>query len=235
MRRGRFWTWIALGAVLLLVAPAGNAAETAAGVTKPFKYTYRITDLTVNAEYKTYGSKATSVLRLDEPSKLKWISWFGPDAKGRAGTYLSVAALYLTGEARYSSPDPSCASHLQYKTSKSHPVTATVQLYRFNPLRLRVVVRKFPVARAYVGRDSGPETSGEDDRCGTADMGLYETAQQFVFPEALKKPSFVLTDSLRTSWPTDFIPGEDSIDWTLKMTVKRVRYHLIDCATEPGC
>lgn len=42
---------IALG----LGASPGNAAESSGRATKPFKYTYRITDLTVTAEERNYG------------------------------------------------------------------------------------------------------------------------------------------------------------------------------------
>lgn len=219
----------------VLPSASGYAAGGAKG-TPPFKYTYRITHLTVNAEYTAYGSKASSRLRLDGPSKLKWISWFGPNAKGRAGTYISVAALFLTGEASYSSPDPSCASQITYKSSTSHPVRATFQLISFNRVRIRITVRKFPIARAFAGRDSGPATSDYSNRCGSAQVRFYDSAEAVVLSSVLAKPSFVITDSRRESFEShEGIAGANSIDWTLEMMVKRIRYHLIDCATEPGC
>jgi len=232
--RGKVFASLALGAALALAGTAGHASDTSASqAAKPFKYTYRVTDLTVEAQYTAFGAKATSRLWLDGPSKMKWVSWFGPNPKRLPGTLISVAALYLTGEATYSSLDPSCASSLEYKTSKSHPVRSSFLLDTRNPrrLRLRVEVQKFPIARAFPGKDGGPEMSEHPNRCGKALVRWYDEAEGVLPTSAMTRPSFVFTDSLRLKLE-EF--GE-TIEWTLRMTVKRIRYHLIDCATESGC
>jgi hypothetical protein len=233
MRTGCIWTGIATGAVLVLVAPAGHAARSAAEASKPFKYTYRITALDVDAEYRAAGSTATTHLRLDGPSKKRWISWFGPKPMGGAPTQVSAAVLYLTGQASYSSPDPSCFSKFTFTSSRSHPVRSvlSVDTVTSKKLRIRVEVGQFPIARALRGQDSGSAFSGYENRCGKAEARWYDNAQAIVPAAAMTKPSFVVVANRHEKFAED----NESIDWTLKMTVMRERYHLIDCATESGC
>lgn len=194
----------------------------------PFKYTYRITALEVVAEFKDHASKATTRLRLDGRSKMRWLSWFGPKPMGGTPTTISVAALYLKGEASYLSPDPSCGSRFEYSSSRSHPVRAALWLDQRVPTRIRVEVHKFPLARALAGQDAGNPDS--ERRCGEAKVLRYDSAEAVVPLSVLKKPRFTVVDHHRDSYG-----GVESMDWTLRMTVQRLRYHEIDCATEPGC
>ena len=233
MQRGSAWAWFALAAAFILVPSAGNAASVAPTAAKPFKYTYRVIALEVDAEYRAAGSTATTHLRLDGPSKERWISWFGPKPKGGVPTQVSVAVLYLTGQASYSSPDPSCASKFTYKSSSSHPVRSVllVDTVTSKNLRIRVDVGDFPIARALRGQDSGSAYSGYSNRCGKAEVRWYDTATAIVPASVMTKPRFVVVANRHEKFGED----NESIDWTLKMTVKRLRYHLIDCPTEPGC
>ena len=235
MWRGRGWVWLALLVALVLTSlsiPAANAGSSQSKG-KPFKYTYRVTAVDVDAEYRAAGSTATTHLRLDGPSKMRWISWFGPNPRGGVPTQVSAAVLYLTGQASYSSSDPSCASKFTYKSSRSHPVRSVllVDTVTSKKLRIRVEVGDFPIARALRGQDSGSAYSGYSNRCGKAEVRWYDTAQAIVPASVMTKPRFVVVASRHEKFTED----NESIDWTVKMTVQRLRYHLIDCATESGC
>ncbi len=218
-------------ALMAFVVPSAtvHAAGTAPGAA-PFKYTYRITDLTVAAEFKSWQATVKTTLRLDGPSKMRWISYFGPKPLARP-TQISVAVLYLTGKATYSSDDPSCGSKLEYRTSRSHPVKASllVDTTTSNSLRIRISVDKFPLAVPLPGKDSGDPQYEYPNRCGEAAVEWYDNAASIVPGSVMTKSSFTVDAGRKETF------GVESVDWRLKMTVKRLRHHLIDCPTEPGC
>ena len=218
---------VVVASALVLPAAAGNVKG------PPFKYVFKVTALDVDGTYTAHGSTASSHLHLDGSSKKKWISWFGPKPTLGPGTLISTAALYLTGQASYSSPDQSCASKFTYKSSRSHPVRAVFVLdtFTFKDLRIRVDVEKFPIARALPGQDSGGAFSGTGDRCGKAEVRWFDTAHAIVPASVLTNAQFAVVASRHETFEDD---GE-AIDWTMKLTVKRLRYHLINCATESGC
>ena len=102
--------------------------------------------------------------------------------------------------------------------------------FTFKYLRIRVEVGDFPIARALTGQDSGSAFSGVGNRCGKAEVRWYDSGKATVPMSVLTKPQFVVVASRHEK-----LEDGEAIDWTLKLTVKRLRYHRIDCATESGC
>jgi hypothetical protein len=244
----RRWTRLqTVGAVLAAslaacwaAIPAGSAADAAPAAKSkprwqlipglgapPFKYTYRITGLTFEAEHRGYGATATTRLRLDGPSKLQVLSWFGPKPTGGVPRAVSVAALFLEGEVAYSSSKPGCSSRYAVRSSRSHPVKSTLVIdpFTYKTPRIRVSVGRFPVARSSPG-----DPDGDPRGCGTGELRGSESAQSIVPASVMEKPRFVVSTNGRWSYG-----GAEFTEWKMDLTVTRLRYHLIDCATESGC
>ena len=218
-------------AAFVVPAATGHAAGTASG-TPPFRYVFRITALDVTATLTAGNAKTDVRLRLDGPSRKKRLSWYG-DKPLLPPALMADAAMHLHGEATYSSPDPTCAQTLDYRPSPSHPVRSDLwigQQISHGPLRLYVAVRKFPLAIPVPGQDAGIESS---ERCGKPQVRWYDDADGTLPLRVFSKPSFTFVAHRKERF--DEGGGIDSIDWTLRMTVKRLRYQRIDCRREPGC
>ena len=122
---------------------------------------------------------------------------------------------------------------LDYRSSKSKPVKGDVwfgQATTKAPFRLYFAVPNFPLAEPIPGQDSGLPFTGSA-QCGKPEVRWYDNADGMLPLSFLQKPSmtFVAHRQERLDEPTG------SVEWTLRMTVKRLSYHKIDCATEPGC
>jgi hypothetical protein len=222
---------LAVAAFVLGLTIALTPAAGAKG-TPPFKYVFRITAVDITATI-TYGkARATSRVRLERPSKTKWLSWFGDKPKGRPTT-LADAALYFRGQAAYSSTDPACAKTLDYRSSKTHPVKGDVWFGQPNaraPFRVYWALRDFPIAEPIPGQDAGLPFSGPE-RCGNLEVGWYDNAEGTAPLSVFQKHGYTFVDRRHARLDEP----EGSVDWTVRMTVKRLTYHRIDCATEPGC
>jgi hypothetical protein len=220
--------------VAALVVGLAVAATPAAGAkgTPPFKYVFRVTAVDVTATI-TYGkAEATSRLRLEGPSKMKWLSWFGDKPRGRATT-MADAALYFRGQAAYASADPTCAQRLDYRSSKRKPVKGDVwfgQTSAKAPFRVYWALRDFPIAEPIPGQDAGLPFAGSE-RCGKPEVRWYDNADGTAPLAIFQKPSFTFVDHRHERLDEP----EGSVDWMVRMTVKRLSYHEINCATEPGC
>ena len=225
---------VALLAALALSAASASAEPAGVSAAQPFKYSFRIAKLDVTATL-TYGqSKVVSRGRLDAPSNERLLSWLGPKPTLRARPRtIAVAALNLVGKADYSSPDTSCSSTLPYRSSPTHPVKASLHLdsVTWREPRIRVDLSKFPLGAPTGGKDAGTQDT-YPNKCGKAEVGWWDTAEGVVPLSVLSRPSFTFTAHRKERFED---PGIESIDWTVAMTVKRVKYHAINCATEPGC
>jgi hypothetical protein len=218
-------------ATLVLAEATGYAAGKATG-TPPFRYVFQITALDVDATLTAGTAKTDVRLRLDVPSRKKWLSWYG-DKPLVPPALMADAALQMRGEAAYSSPDATCAQTLEYRPSPSRPVRGDLwigQQRSHGPLGLYLQVRKFPLAIPVPGQDAGIDSA---ERCGKPLVRWYDTANGTLPLRVFSRPSFTFVAHRKERF--DEGGGIDSIEWTLKMTVKRLRYQRIDCRTEPGC
>jgi hypothetical protein len=215
-----------LGAVIVLASSASVAAGAGPKAGQPLAYSFRITVLDVTATFTKGKSTVKTRLRLEGPSRERTLVWvgrkLGPSMSGIGPTLVSLA-----GEATYSSPDPGCSGKLALRSSRARSVPVT--LFYFGT-RVHVYVQKFPLATVLPGRDSGVSDDPSLGRCGTPLFDWYETANIFRPPAVFRSPSFTVTAQRKER----FEDGE-AIEWTLRMTVKRIRLRLIDCNTHPGC
>jgi len=93
-----------------------------------------------------------------------------------------------------------------------------------------VYLRNVPLASPNPGTDSGdPNQQG---RCGKPVFDWFDNAEDVLPGSVLPKPSFTMTFQRKERFSD---PGIESIDWTVRIVVQRVRYRTINCATEPGC
>ena len=228
-----------LGALLglglvLASSTAGQATPTGAqAATPPFKYLFRVTALTMTSTLTYQQSKATTRYRLERPSESRWLTYLGrkplPGARPRQ---TAAPVLPVVASATYSSADPSCTQTIEFRPSKRRPLQARLFLthtWTASP-RVRVSMDNVPLAAPAPGKDSGdPNQQG---KCGKPVFDWFDNAAEVVPASLLSKPSFTMTFQRKERFAD---PGIESIDWTVKMVVQRVRYRTINCATEPGC
>lgn len=222
-----------LGFSLILVSSsAGQAASARTQATPPFKYLFRVTALTMTSTLTYQQSKATTRYRLEHPSESRWLTYLGrkplPGARPR---YTAAPVLPVVAKATYSSADPTCTQTIEFRPSKRRPLQARLFLGQFGAqVRVRITMDNVPLAAPAPGKDSGdPNQIG---RCGKPVFDWFDNATDVLPATVLPKPSFTMTFQRKETF-TD--PGIESIDWTVKMVVQRVRYRTINCATEPGC
>ena len=224
---------LGLGCLILVSSPAGQAAPARTQATPPFKYLFRVTALTMTSTLTYQQSKATTTYRLERPSESRWLTYLGrkplPGARPR---FTAAPVLPVVAKATYSSADPTCTQTIEFRPSKRRPLQARLFLshtWTASP-RVRITMDNVPLASPAPGKDSGdPNQKG---KCGKPVFDWFDNAVDVVPASLLSKPSFTMTFE-RTERFTD--PGIESIDWTVKMVVHRVRYRTINCAKEPGC
>jgi hypothetical protein len=219
--------------LILASSSAGQAAPAGAvAATPPFKYLFRVTALTMTSTLPYQQSKATTRYRLERPSESRWLTYLGrkplPGARPRQ---YAAPVLPVVATATYSSSDPTCTQTIEFRPSKRRPLQAGLFLGQYGAqVRVRVTMDNVPLAAPAPGKDSGdPNQQG---RCGKPVFDWYDNAAEVHPASVLAKPSFTMTFQRKVRF-TD--PGIESIDWTVKMVVQRVRYRTINCATEPGC
>lgn len=213
---------LGLGAVL---ATAGAAASSSSKEVAPFSYTYRVTSLTVVGTFTMGDATTTTHIKYRTPSRSVNMSWWG---RRDARLYNGVGAITtaFAGSATHTSGDPKCARTLDVSSAgyspsvalaltgaRDHPVT--------NPT-IYVRVGKFPLVTGYPVRPDGT--------CGKVARDWWDSAKQ-VFPfRILKQSGF----TMNVHYQEAFDDGE-AIDWTMKMTVRRVRLRAIPCGPSGGC
>ena len=231
MRAGHVGALLGLG-LILASSSVGQAAPARTEDTPPFKYLFRVTALTMTSTLTYQQSKTTTTYRLERPSESRWLTYLGrkplPGARPR---FTAAPVLPVVAKATYSSSDPTCTQTIEYRPSKRRPLQARLFLGQFGEqVRVRVTMDNVPLAAPAPGKDSGdPNQTG---KCGKPVFDWYDNATYAAPASALAKPSFTMTFQRKERF-TD--PGIESIDWTVKMVVQRVRYRTINCATEPGC
>ena len=213
---------LALAAAL---TTAGVASSAATKEVAPFSYTYRVTALTVAGTFTIGDATTTTRIRLRAPTRKVNMSWWGR-RDGRLYNGVGAVVTPFVGSATHRSGDPKCARTLNVTSAGSSPsVTVALTGARDRPVTnptIYVRVGKFPLVTGYPVR--------RDGTCGKVAKDWWDTAKQ-VFPfRILKKPGF----TMRVHYREAFDDGE-AIDWTVDMTVQRVRFRPIPCGPFGGC
>jgi hypothetical protein len=142
----------------------------------------------------------------------------------------------VAADATYRSPDPSCASTIQYKPSGNKIVQIFVELQpRSRAKRVSADVSRLPLAEPHPGEDGTNEdfSTKPRPRCGKPDMGgWYQDMESFAPAVQVGKRRLTLTGGHRQRF-TD--PGIESIEWKLKVVLQTVSFRRIDCAKHAGC
>lgn len=190
---------------------AGLAGATTAKDVPAFVYTFRVTAVDVTATFTNGPHRATTQLRLAGTPKTRTMAWRGKrdhsNSNGVAATTVSVA-----GTGTYGNGDPNCAR--TFPVAARRPILISFVLVgALDPVVTRpgiyVAVRKFPLLTAYPDSES----------CGKALLDWYDNAKKTYPLGVLARRSFTLQRSRKER----FEDGE-AIDWTLRMTVRRVAY-----------
>lgn len=223
----------ALGA---MHAPASHAKVARTAGLAPFQYDFRIVAFSMRATLTYAKASATTTYHLEGPSRTRPLYYFGPHPlDARLAWHGSFAAplVDVVAKATYSSPDPTCATSIDYRPAGNKVQQVYVQLEppRQRLRRISVGVGRIPLATPHAGQDAAPDPSGLP-KCGKPVIDWYQDAVASAPGTGVTKPRFVVT-AHKTVHFTD--PGIESIDWSLAVTVERVGLKPIDCAHHPAC
>lgn len=211
-------------ALVAVLATAGVAAPSATKDVQPFVYTFRVTSITVTGTFTFEDASTTTRIRLTKPSGKVSMVWRGKRDGGLHNGSGGTAVAFV-GEATHTSNDPSCSRTLAVTSSS---VTPLVSL-GLGGARNRVVtnptvfvrVGKFPLVTGYPARDGV---------CGKVKRDWWDVASRIHPFRILKQKTFVF----RKHYQEAFDDGE-AINWTLEMTIRRIRFQPISCKAAGGC
>jgi hypothetical protein len=207
---------------------AGYAAGATATEVAPFEYRFRVTAVTLTSTFTKDGATATTALRLGSVPKAKSMTWWGTKGAGRGIPWNGVGALNvrMAGTVTYSGlENPACNGMVTLDTSRWRPISASIALaYSWSPARARLSAGagRFPVATIYPRRGGAGETGALTWwQPGAVGMRLFSVVRQ---------PGFSISTSNRET----FDDGS-TLEWTARMTVRRIRYRQIDCRRTQWC
>jgi hypothetical protein len=219
---------VVLGLALALAPAAGSRA---AKEVPPFAYVFRITSITINGTFSHGAESATTTLHLGTPPPQRTLSWWG---KHGGGMYNGEGAtrVYLAGTITYSGLDPVCSGTIDVAMPKSYSVVAAIYL---GDARDPVVTH--PTIRLEFGKfaigDIYPNASG---KCANA-LDFYQDAQDVKPFSIVGAPGFTFNAKHDESFDDDaFTDGvQTNFHWTASVTVRKVKYFLIDCSHTQLC
>ena len=232
---------VAVAAVVALSAVAGRPATAQPDAIAPFAYTFRVVGFSMTATLTYAKTSATIRYQLLRPSTPKTLYYYGPHPTnpGAAwkGSFASPIA-DVAARATYTSPDPTCTGKtIEYKPAGNKIVQVFVQLLppRRTLQRVSAGVGRIPLATPHPGQDgSQPNNSTEPQpKCGEPHMGDWYQDEVGYAPATRLVNSRITATGHHQERFTD--PGIESIDWNLEVTLQRVGYHKLDCATNPAC
>jgi len=221
-----------LVAVLLVAAPSAVAKPEQP--IAPFVYEFRVVGFSATATLTYATTSATIKYRLLKPSIARTVAYLP-----RSGSRIRFAApiVDVVAQATYTSPDPSCTGRtIQYRPAGNKIVQVYVGL---DPLsgtvrRVKSEVTRIPLAIPFPGQD-GVGTEGLEPlpRCGRPEMGhWYQDMEGFAPVRLLSRPRVTISGRDSTQFTDE---GIESIEWSLDVTLQRLKYRPIDCAKHPGC
>jgi hypothetical protein len=209
------------------LAWAGYAAAAAAKEVAPFEYRFQVMSVTLTATFTKGAATATTELHLGSLPKRKSMTWYGRSGPARAMPWNGVGqvTVRMAGTVTYSGLDPACNGTVKLDTSRWRPVYAGVSLAQsWNAARARISAGagRFPVATIYPRRggacEDGVLTWWQPGAVGMRPFGV------------VLQPGFSISTQNRET----FDDGS-TLEWTARMTVRKVHYRLIDCRRTQWC
>lgn len=173
------------------------------------------------------GATSEIKVHMTQPTKKIQMVWLGKhDGGSRNGS--GSASITFTGEAVFTDPGmPSCNKTFPITSAGSHPFAGII----LGNARDRVVTH--PIFYAMVGRfPMVTGYPGSANKCGLVRKDWWETAHgSWPFPAIVKKKTFTLRDHR----PLEDLGDGESVEWSLEMKVRKVRFIPISCAKAKGC
>jgi hypothetical protein len=221
VRRALFVLGVAL--VVAGYAPAAATKEVA-----PFEYRFRVTSVTLTSTFTKGGATATTALRLASLPRPKSMTWWGTRGVGRGIPWNGVGAvtIRMAGTVTYSGlENPACNGTVTLDTSRWRPISASLVLtnsWRPARARLSAGAGRFPVATIYQGRGGA---------CEAGVLRWWQPGADGNVPFAyVRRAGFSVARS-----NTETFDDESTLEWTARMTVRRVYYRPIDCRHTQLC
>jgi hypothetical protein len=213
-------------AAALIVGSANSAATTDV---QPFVYTFRVQSLTVEGTAKPAfdGAAVTVHLHLAKPSRTKSLRWNGKH-DGGPNNGDSGAAVPLAGTMVFTdASDPSCSRTVQFSPTRAREILSLNLLNARDRVVTHPVVAigisNYPIELDNKGGGSNPP------KCGYAFKSTSGVSRNYPL-SLLHRPGFTIRVHR-----IERIPSVGSIDWTVVMTVRRVRFTPLSCAQTKGC
>jgi hypothetical protein len=229
MRWIRHFRLRVLGVALFVVlATAGVAAPAATKDVMPFSYTLAVTSVTATGTFTVRGATAKIRVHLLKPPKPIVMTWRG---RHDGGLFNGVGAAPLTfvGDAVFTDPSaPRCNKTFAITSAGSHPQVSFVLVNARDPVvthpGIYVKVGRFPMV---VGAPAQ-----EDGQCGRIGKDWWESGHgRFAYPSIVKKKEFTVTET----HPLENLEDEESVEWSIQMKVRSIRYVPISCKVAQGC
>jgi hypothetical protein len=212
-------------ALVGIVVGLAVGSSAAASVPAPFVYTFQVTSVSLDATFTSGAATATTELHLAVLPKRKSLSWWGPKNHSNANGSVS-AVIRLAGTATYSGLG-ACDATVSLETSRwKTPIFASLGLAhaREGPAARATVTAsagRFPLATTYPRRGGG---------CENGALPWWEGGYKDVPLSVLHKSSFSLT-----THDSKNIEDGATLEWTVKMTVKKLAYGRLDCSHSQLC
>lgn len=215
-----------LVAFAVALAVSGSSAASVAKDVRPFIYTFQVTSVQMHAVFTQGAGTATTDWHLSALPRRKSLSWWGKKNYSNANGAVS-AVLHLAGTATYSGLAAACNTTVALESSRfRQPIFAGLIVGNArDPVvthpTLGVDAGRFPLATIY------PRSGGA---CENGALPWWEGSAANLPLGVVHKGSFAITMHDSKS-----IEGGASLEWTIKMTVRRLAYRLIDCSHSQLC
>jgi hypothetical protein len=213
-------------AVVLALVLSGS---TAAGVAKdvpPFIYTFQVRAVQVHAVFAQGGATATTDWHLASLPKRKSLSWWGKKNYSNANGAVS-ALLRLTGTATYAGLPGTCNTTVTLDSTRwKYPIFASMIVGNARDAvvthpTLGIGVGRFPLATIYPARGGA---------CENGALPWWDGANGSLPLGTVRKASFSFS-----AHSSKNIEDGATVDWTVKLSVRRIAYRAIDCSHSQLC
>jgi hypothetical protein len=207
---------------------AGYAPAAATKEVAPFEYRFQVASVTLTSTFTKGVFTATTELRLGSLPRRKSMTWWGRKGAGGGIPWngVGVVVVRMAGTVTYSGLDePSCNGTVRLDTSRWRPIYAGVSLANsWNTARaqLSASAGRFPVATIY------PRRGGA---CENGLLTWWQPGAVAMRPFGhVRRSGFSISTSNRET----FDDGS-TLEWTARMTLRKIRYRLIDCRRTQWC
>ena len=218
----------ALAVSVVALVCAGYAAGATSKEVAPFHYRYQVTSVTLTATFTKGTATATTELRLSARPKPTTLRWYGRKGAAAALPWNGANAIVIrmAGTVSYSGLDQAaCNGTVTLDTSRWRPIYATLGVadsWNRTRAKLGASAGRFPIATIY------PRRGGA---CENGALTWWQPGAIGVRPfRAVRGAGF----SISTNHTETFDDGS-ALEWTARMSVRKVRYELVDCARTPWC